>query len=432
MISFWFPARGVEVFPHRGVIMPSFTKPYRKNIGYSILSTSTGNNPNQPAWPLRGNQSLDGTDSRSDGGPVAGFRYLISHGYNATSSLSGSKITADVQEGSAKLFYYQQLNPTPREYNWHGLNGVLTQPTIPSTTGPSVTAADNMAKMLFVRKARQAQTAIQGGVFLGELREALHLIRHPAQGFRRGLDDYLSNAKKRRKGTRQDKRRFLSESWLEYSFGWAPLINDIRSGSEALSRLQYRPPFKMVSAFGEDIQQTNTMAQMSGGACTWNIGVKTERKAVVIYRGVVDLSITNPVLLTAQNFGFTPQDFVPTIWELIPYSFLVDYFTNIGDILSGWSFNTSALRWISRTQVTKATDSRVTLGLVKPSLPSSFVITDHSLTPCKSVVINSAVSRATYSGSLVPSLAFEIPGMRSLKWLNLAALARTHRSLLPF
>jgi len=54
-------------------------------------------------------------------------------------------------------------------------------------------------------------------------------------------------------------------------------------------------------------------------------------------------------------FGFQPSEFLPTAWELLPWSFLADYFSNIGDCLTAWSTVTDKVEvaYINRTIVQK-------------------------------------------------------------------------------
>lgn len=56
-------------------------------------------------------------------------------------------------------------------------------------------------------------------------------------------------------------------------------------------------------------------------------------KHTVRYRGRIDAQVDAPVWNNLDLFGFSAKEFVPTLWELLPWSFLVDYFTNVGDIL---------------------------------------------------------------------------------------------------
>lgn len=59
------------------------------------------------------------------------------------------------------------------------------------------------------------------------------------------------------------------------------------------------------------------------------------------------------------RMGLTIQEFVPTVWELIPYSFVVDYFTNIGDVVNyaysanlNWVYKSASFRQL--TQIVKS------------------------------------------------------------------------------
>jgi hypothetical protein len=44
------------------------------------------------------------------------------------------------------------------------------------------------------------------------------------------------------------------------------------------------------------------------------------------------------------------------------------------------------------------------------------------------IISKSTVSRGPYNGTFVPSLTFEIPGLGSGRWLNIAALVAARRS----
>jgi hypothetical protein len=120
--------------------------------------------------------------------------------------------------------------------------------------------------------------------------------------------------------------------------------------------------------------------------------------------------------------GFSPKDFLPTAWELIPYSFLVDYFSNIGGIIYGMSNLFTNLAWHNST-VRKELKFRQ-WGTEYP-LPGLVRITGAY---AKCVTSKVSVERSKYTGHGVPSLAFKIPGFRSLKWLNIAALVASRKS----
>jgi hypothetical protein len=142
----------------------------------------------------------------------------------------------------------------------------------------------------------------------------------------------------------------------------------------------------------------------------------------VIYRGAVRVEPKDPKEMDPALFGFSPEQFLPTAWELLPYSFLIDYFTNIGDIIYGWSTLTADLAWCNRTSrkwFERTVICNSDLSFAKTLIPDMTVVTG---TPSKSVVTKTSVSRAEYNGTLIPDFTFELPSFGSLRWLNIAAL----------
>jgi hypothetical protein len=405
---------------------------YKRVFGQSRTSSPSVNTP-----PTDRSWSLSWTDTRTADGPVAGYRQKIAMALDATSNLSGTRRSYECQPGYFLLRLKRKSGVSPFVDAWieHYHYGDLAQASMPTVGAASSSEADTMALMRFVSQARQAYTALQGGVVLGEAKEALRMIRSPAQALRVGIDSYLNYLKGKRDRGRTSKN-FLADSWLEYSFGWTPLISDIYSGAHALRQLQNRSfDHKVIRTTG-----TSQLDKPSGpiskgieGGHTVTGDVIETAEYIVIYRGAVRLPIGNRSLMTRQNLGFTWGNFVPTVWELIPYSFLVDYFTNIGDVLSAWSFWDLNLSWMNKTTIDKRT-RKVTLNRIATLNYNSswYDIENKTLTPCVSTTGVRTVNRSRYTGSLIPAFRFEIPGMSSLKWLNLAALATSHRRLTPF
>jgi hypothetical protein len=290
--------------------------------------------------------------------------------------------------------------------------------------------------MKFISEARQAYTALQGGVVLGEIGETLRMIRHPAKAFRTGIDSYFADLKRHRKMWKNGKNKFLADTWLEYSFGWTPLLNDIRAASQALERIRNR-------SFEHQVVRATGTSQLQGSSGYKSKGIEGGHtimgpfleysEAIVVYRGAVKVPIGSRATMTRQNLGFTLDDFVPTVWELIPYSFLVDYFTNVGDLLSAWSAWNIDFAWKNRTTILRRVHEESMNTIVNLNYNSAWYdITQVNLAPSISRTETRSVARSRHTGPLLPTFRFEIPGMTSLKWLNLAALASSRSSLTPF
>jgi hypothetical protein len=405
---------------------------YKRVQGRSKTTSSSVNTP-----VVNRDRVLSWTDSRTDDGPVPGYKQRISAVVDATSSLTGVRRSYECQPG---YFLLRQkrlpgISPFVDEFIEHYHYGDLAEATFPTISAASSSVADTTALMQFTSKIRQAQTALQSGVVLGEIGEAIRMIRHPGQALRTGIDDYMEFLRGN-KARRRTSKNFLADTWLEYSFGWKPLISDISAGARALYQIKQRAfDHQVITAVGSAqsmIPTADIEKGIQGGHIISGTVLETA-EYIVVYRGAVKLPIGNRLLMTRQNLGFTWSNFIPTVWELIPYSFLVDYFTNIGEVLSSWSLWDANMGWMNRTTIDKRT-RKVTMNRIV-DLDYNYLwysIERQTLTPCVSTTEVRTVSRARYAGSLVPDFRFEVPGAGSLKWLNLAALAASHTKLLRF
>jgi hypothetical protein len=376
------------------------------------------------------------------------YRELLRNGLQCTTTLSGQKW---FRESSGIITFVATYSPPPPFDNCSmyphvsGESGYVWDPLIDNVyigvdpdRRPVLETAENAAKTNFIKRVREQQTTFQGGVAAGELNETLRMLRSPVKSLRKGLSSYLATLKKRKRQVKRVSprkrlnaaRKVLADTWLEYSFGWKPLISDINDLTYTLANSQVSDDRKWtpVNASGvdESFQIGGALVGVGGGLCSGvNVSFIRHSKHQVVYRGSV--SLDNPVT-KEWKFGYLPNDFVPTVWELIPYSFLVDYFTNVGDIINAATLFTSNLRWTARTQV-ELHEAEIISG--EASFFPGQGTSGSSYGQLKGKQGYRIVGRAPYTGSLVPSLEFTVPNTVN-KWLNMAALASGQRALVPF
>jgi hypothetical protein len=221
----------------------------------------------------------------------------------------------------------------------------------------------------------------------------------------------------------------LSDSWLEANFGWSPLLSDAVDAYHGLRRLAARTPLaRFYGTSDNDDPPTFTSASRnhSGPTITWV--TKTQLKYDVTFYGAVKVEVNSPTGAAVEEMGVRARDFLPAVWEAIPYSFLVDYFSNVGDIIEAVSFPRSDLAWVARTfrnHSTRSTEQAVIEEISSPPYPASLSWKVFDYTPSRVEWDRKYINRTPYSDSLVPSLRFEIPGSKNWrKWCNVAALAR--------
>lgn len=331
-----------------------------------------------------------------------------------------------------------------------GLTSVCNLPSAPSSTAD--TEADNLALTLFMKYARNKQGAFRGSTFMAELRQTVKGIRNPARGIRDLLDTYRTNARKAARRARNGRsvpttrdqfrelersnprasravQRALSDSWLELQYGVLPLVGDVEDAAHSAVRISRRKPRAPVRAFS-NIKRAPTIVFASRShhniTITWE--VHTYQTVEVEFYGAVKLEVDEPILGAVEEWGFRTRDFLPAVWELMPYSFLVDYFTNVGEIVEAISFPRSDIAWVGRTIRNSMTrdSSRSTTRNTGPTYPANGSTVVWEYTPMSVIWTRKYLERTSYSHSLVPSFRWEIPGAKDWrKWLNMSALARS-------
>lgn len=110
----------------------------------------------------------------------------------------------------------------------------------------------------------------------------------------------------------------LADHWLEYTYGWKPLVQDIWEALEALRRRSIDPVGKV-----KRYSHTNYYPRRAGS------GKDLPKKRA---RGYVSGRVRNPGVHLLNGLGLLNPALL--WWELLPYSFVVDWFLPIGDILT--------------------------------------------------------------------------------------------------
>lgn len=131
---------------------------------------------------------------------------------------------------------------------------------------------------------------------------------------------YLKNKKEVYFAT---KEKFARDTWLEYTYGWMPLLSDVYSSAKALASLTVDPSKAVrtvrarttVSSFRE---RTDFLR---------NVKVTTNMKTTTYGDMVVNYTIPNGISF-GDAMGLNNP--LTIAWELIPFSFVVDWFLPIG------------------------------------------------------------------------------------------------------
>ncbi len=366
----------------------------------------------------------------NSGPAIPSWKWRIANGIQATTPLevTGSDVIA---RNDGYALHYAIFGSDETNINWGAVRGCLTRldQAPPDPTLFFIHSVQNQVRMDMVAKIRQAHTLLQGLVSAGELGESVRMVNNAGRGIFSGMRNYLSDVSYMTRGRRftpQNIMRNVGSKWLEYVFGWRPLIADIDVGMKAFDRFrQRRPPYVRVSASRTSSEKNpGTPQTFSFARHTVKLTPMLEKTYGYKIYGQVSITNQGPGSL-AHNFGFKLDEFVPAVWELIPFSFLADYFVNIGAVISALSLNTSSIRWLNYGELRQGSLEASPEYLGYDKLGSPWRVKEQRFepgTPFRHVRYLKYRNGLPGYSYLIPSLQFSIPGS-STRWLNIGALA---------
>jgi hypothetical protein len=163
-------------------------------------------------------------------------------------------------------------------------------------------------------------------VSLAELKQTVALLRSPLNNFLKFL---AKVAKDKSVAVSVAKRsltvgQYLVAEWLTYRYGVRPLIKDIQDILKAVSRDKIG---MLHTARAQETRQKQFVwhHDVSHGHLKTSYDVLTQDEVIV------KCGITFNAEMTVMDFlGLSPSNLPSVAWELIPFSFVVDWFVNIG------------------------------------------------------------------------------------------------------
>lgn len=153
---------------------------------------------------------------------------------------------------------------------------------------------------------------------IGTLAKAYKSLRRGR--FRAFLNTLDVPPKEKHRGVVRIRARQASAYWLEYWFGWAPLVKDVYNAVELLDS-EY-PLLTVVGSAGSRV-----VGNVSSPANPVNM--------ISAVRISAQVEVKNEMLYRANQYGVINPALVA--WELVPFSFLVDWFIPVGNYLRSFT-----------------------------------------------------------------------------------------------
>jgi hypothetical protein len=158
--------------------------------------------------------------------------------------------------------------------------------------------------------------------------------------------------------------------YLAYQFGWKPLVSDLKSMLDFTAQVEKRQNYWRSIIRGEKVKRvivndsfdsewTYTAATTMYGNVVGTVRRTTSEESwysarLKFLESIPDPSDTKEVFRIVYGLRLNPS----TIWNAVPWSWMIDYFTNIGDIIEArngynrWKFSELCLMSHQRIEET--------------------------------------------------------------------------------
>jgi len=268
--------------------------------------------------------------------PHPGFRKRISAGESISSPCS--RLISSLSETPSSVNYLRRdaISSYLRViqnglFSAYCSEGPSTSSLMPWASADLPTRVDSAIVSAY---AKMNSPVFQGQVFAAEALKTLAMLRHPLASLQKLTASVLTKQKSLvRQGLSVSKAS--ANAWLEYRYGWKPLMLDVKDFSSALGTERF--PNKVLrsssasnSSFRKDWNGRVYDGSYSRVLADLHVEYDSRVKAGVRYR------IHDPDAASFENlaFGLSLNHLPSTLWELVPYSFVVDWFVNVGDWLN--------------------------------------------------------------------------------------------------
>jgi hypothetical protein len=184
--------------------------------------------------------------------------------------------------------------------------------------------------------AKMKEPPVLAGEAIADIGQTLNMLRRPFNSSLDLVGRMVKSRNKRIGKTSASAAKATANAWLEYRYGWKPLMLDCKTIVQQAAKLRHkfevqhlvsRSQQNLVRNKAADFVRTGlgsfTSAEIKGHV---NLQLEERGCAGVLY----DLKTESYSEQIVRALGLRLSDVPATFWEIIPYSFVVDWFISVG------------------------------------------------------------------------------------------------------
>lgn len=212
----------------------------------------------------------------------------------------------------------------------------------------------NLVQM-YAEKAQTAEMFAKTALRLVETISALRKGHFNVAAAALGVNPFTRAKRRFSRQYAKDQSKAVANGWLELQYGWLPLISDCFGAAELIAQKQFRELRVKASTF-VNMRRTSYSDTSDSRWRTQNWAATELKCKYTVYFGS-----SYDALHTLSQVGITNPAYIA--WELLPYSFVVDWFWPLGNWINTWdATNGLDFKDGCLTYVTKAENNCLTSG----------------------------------------------------------------------
>lgn len=239
----------------------------------------------------------------------------------------------------------QRMQPSEQTYTPWPIDGTIPYCELWGPNPAYFRAATRKSWESLMEKLKGDASSL--GAAAAEGRETFDMVARRAMGLRRAykqlrrgdfkkfLKELSVDPKRKHRSKVRSAANEASGLWLEYWFGWSPTANDI---GNALLAMGSNPIIATVREFGvgrQDLQEKSV--SLGNGRSSGNGAYMrriTSSGKVFVKQGAT-FKLENQNLFLANRLGLVNP--LAIAWEVVPFSFVVDWFSNVGAYIESFT-----------------------------------------------------------------------------------------------
>lgn len=248
------------------------------------------------------------------------------------------KVTSSTKR-SGGGFYYAFQNANPVLYSQVTGSGSLTDFYRVRYGCPLLTVSLNDTASLEHRAMSQALAAIDKAPYavaedVATIRQTIEFLRSPLKTVFKLLKEFERDLfrSSRYRSARSDlaKARYFSSIWLEYRFAFSPTTRSVINVIDSLNRPNAKRYDRVQSARGY-AESSKTSYDRVSPHVTFERYAELKRSCTA----VAHYHIKPPLSEWSYKYGLRFKDIPELMWDLFPFSFMIDRFIDVGSGLRG-------------------------------------------------------------------------------------------------